>query len=68
MLRSRFSIVFRERKDSFDIDTRIEGDFQCDKKGGFRTYFHIGLNEVGRIVRLDIGQVDHASEDVHPEG
>jgi hypothetical protein len=46
----------------------IEGEFHSDKRGVFRTYFNFELNDAGRIVRLDIGQVDYSSEDTHPKG
>jgi hypothetical protein len=44
----------------------IEGQFHSDKWGDFRTFFNFELNDAGRIVRLDIGQVDHP-EDADPE-
>jgi hypothetical protein len=36
----------------------IEGVLHSSKRGDFRTYFNFELNDAGRIVRLDIGQVE----------
>lgn len=46
----------------------IEGEFHSSKWGDFRTYFNFELNDVGRIVRLDIGQVELPSPDAHTKG
>jgi hypothetical protein len=40
----------------------IKGAFHSDKWGDVRTYFNFELNDAGRIVMLDIGQVDYPSE------
>lgn len=46
----------------------IEGEFHSNKWGDFKTYFNFELNDAGRIVRLDIGQVELPSPDAHPKG
>jgi hypothetical protein len=39
-----------------DGGLKIEGEFQSDVWGRFRTYFHFTISDEGKIAKLEIGQ------------